>query len=64
MNTPPASTNPVEQSLGVFVHHFEKYHLEQPTWEVTSLISDPKGNYEVHHEMLDGMIDPLVGALP
>jgi hypothetical protein len=61
---PDAVPSAVGQSTEALVHHVEMYHLQQPTWEVTSLVTDPKSNYEVHHQMLDGMTDPLVNTLP
>lgn len=58
---PDAATGAAEQSTDALVHHIEKYHLEQPTWELTT---DPKTNIEVHHHMLDEVTDPWVQALP
>jgi hypothetical protein len=53
-----------QSSAGAFMHHAEEYHLKQPTWEAESLLTTPKENFEVHHAMLDDMIDPFVGLLP
>ena len=54
----------VQASTGSLVGHLEEYHLSQPTWEVESLLTSPKENFQVHQKMLDGMVGPLVGLLP
>ncbi|MGC7098197.1 hypothetical protein ACPZ19_26295 [Amycolatopsis lurida] len=64
---PVAPTGPlaaVNESVGSVVHHLDTYHLQDPTWELRSLLTDPSGNIEVHKQMIDGVLNPLVGLVP
>jgi hypothetical protein len=62
--TAPASTltSPVGESADALWHHTEMYHLSDPSWEVTSMLTDPAGNLKVHGQMLDDTLSPIVGA--
>ncbi|MER7395355.1 hypothetical protein ABT381_07555 [Streptomyces sp. NPDC000151] len=62
--TAPASslTSPVGESVDQLWHHVEMYHLSDPSWEVTSMLTDPTGNLKIHGQMLDDTLSPLVGA--
>ncbi|WP_157847732.1 hypothetical protein [Streptomyces violens] len=60
----PASslTSPVGESVDALWQHVEMYHLSDPSWELTSMLTDPSGNLKVHGQMLDDTLSPLVGA--
>ncbi|GAA2297502.1 hypothetical protein [Streptomyces violaceusniger] len=61
--TPESSlTSPVGESVGALWQHVEMYHLSDPSWEVTSMLTDPSGNLKVHGKMLDDTLSPVVGA--
>jgi hypothetical protein len=53
-------TAPVGESAGALWHHVEMYHLSDPTWEVTSMLTDPAGNLKVHGKMADDVLSPVV----
>ncbi|WP_146075036.1 hypothetical protein [Streptomyces sp. Ru73] len=55
-------TSPVGESAGALWHHLEMYHLSDPTWEVTSMLTDPAGNLKVHGQMADDVLSPVVGT--
>lgn len=55
-------TKPVGESVGALWHHTEMYHLSDPTWEVTSMLTDPSGNLKVHGQMADETLSPLVDS--
>ncbi|MFD6274461.1 hypothetical protein ACFWFI_02520 [Streptomyces sp. NPDC060209] len=63
-STTPAATltSPVGESVGALWHHTQMYHLSDPSWEVTSMLTDPAGNLKVHGQMLDDTLSPIVGA--
>jgi len=52
-------TSPVGESVGALWHHVEMYHLSDPTWEVTSMLTDPAGNLKVHGKMADDVLSPI-----
>ncbi|WP_223735603.1 hypothetical protein [Streptomyces purpurogeneiscleroticus] len=60
----PASTltSPVGESVDALWKHVEMYHLSDPSWELTSMLTDPSGNLKVHGQMLDDTLSPLVGT--
>ncbi len=62
--TAPVSslTSPVGESVDALWHHTEMYHLSDPSWEVTSMLTDPTGNLKVHGKMLDDTLSPIVEA--
>ena len=53
-------TAPVGQSATALWHHLEMYHLSDPAWEVTNLLSDPTGNLKIHGRMADDVLSPVV----
>jgi hypothetical protein len=53
-------TSPVGESAGALWHHMQEYHLSDPMWEVTSMLSDPAGNFKVHGQMADETLSPIV----
>jgi hypothetical protein len=63
-STAPAAglTSPVGESVDALWHHTEMYHLSDPSWEVTSMLTDPAGNLKVHGQMMDDTLSPIVGA--
>lgn len=63
-STAPAAslTSPVGESADALWKHVEMYHLSDPSWELTSMLTDPTGNMKVHGQMLDDTLSPIVGA--
>ena len=54
----------VQSSAGALVGHLEKYHLSDPTWEVTSLLTSPEENIRIHMGMTNDIVDPIITLLP
>jgi hypothetical protein len=55
-----ASAEPTD-AVGVIVDHIEEYHLQQPTWEVETLLTDPEENFAVHKMMLEHAVGAITG---